>query len=160
MNKSIFNLTNKFTALIKGKFSKAKHHDVDNTGDCGTDDYVDHTDFIGDFPERLTSGPAQTLEKLLKGQRLHCMSASNGVSSNRLKDQIASLRNNYGWTHIESEYKTVTTKNGRSQRVMEYWLRPQVIACAEFELSKAWCKEVRAACRARKCQTQIAKVTS
>lgn len=160
MNKSIFNLTNKFTALIKGKFSKAKHHGVDNTGDCSTDDYVDHTDFIGDFPERLTSGPAQTLEKLLKGQSLHCMSASKGASSNRLKDQIASLRNNYGWAQIESKYTKVITKNGRSQRVMEYWLRPQVIACAEFELSKTWCKEVRAACRARKSQMQVAKVTS
>lgn len=160
MSNSIVILAKKITKLFRGKFAKANHQGVGSNTDCCTDDYVDHTDFIGDFPERLTSGPAQTLEKLLKGQRLHCMSASKGASSNRLKDQIASLRNNYGWTHIESEYKTVTTKNGRSQRVMEYWLRPQVIACAELELSKAWCKEVRAACRARKCQMQIAKVTS
>ncbi len=107
------------------------------------DDSFDHLGFDGYLPERLNSSVAHTLEQLLRGKRINCMSATNGKYSTRLKDQIASLRMNYGWKGIESDYKTICTLDGRLQRVKEYWLDPRAIEAAELGGAKDWLAEMR-----------------
>lgn len=151
------NFKNKLSILLGNKGSAKHHFGLEDDWYCDEEFLAEHDEMIRFVPERLTSGTAQTLESLLMGKRIHCMSASKGAASNRLKDHIASLRKKYHW-EIESEYTNVLTKDGRLQRVMEYWLAPSVIAKAKSEGLMEWCKEVRAACRERKHILQSAKV--
>lgn len=157
MKKFFNNLKTKISNLLCKKEAAEHHFDFNEALDCEEDFDADFNDLTGCVPERLTSGTAQTLEALLAGKRINCMTASKGAFSIRLKDHIASLRKNYYWNFIESKYTSVLTKDGRMQRVMEYWLPQNVISCAESEGSKKWCKDVRAACRKRKRFLKAAK---
>lgn len=157
MKKFFNNLKTKFSNLLCKKDAAERQIDFDEEWDCEENFDADVNDLTGCVPERLTSGTAQTLEALLTGKRINCMTASKGAFSTRLKDHIASLRKNYYWSFIESEYTTVLTKDGRLQRVMEYWLPQNVIKTAEAEGAKQWCMDVRAACRERKRLLQVAK---
>lgn len=122
---------------------------------------VDWLDLFGYFPERLTSGPARTLEALLRGKRVNCFGNFNGAKCSRLRDCIATLRSTHGWNFIESEYKTVQTKNGRKQRVKEFWLSPLVIESASALGALDWCKSVRSACREQKsCSNRLQRLKS
>ena len=143
-------LKSKIFGLFVKRVNKSQSLENNPINVASASDNVDWLDLFGYFPERLTSGPALTLEAMLRGKRVNCFGSINGVKLNRMRDCIATLRTTHGWNFIESEYKTVKTKNGRKQRVKEYWLSPLVIESAASLGALDWCKSVRIARREKK----------
>lgn len=143
-------LKTKIFALFDKSGAKCEPHENTLIHEACVKANLDWLDLLGDYPDRLTSGPARTLEALLHGKRINCLSTFNGGNFSRLRDYIASLQNTYGWVFIESEYKTVETKDHRKLRVKEFWLSPLVIESASMDGAVHWCKSVRIACREQK----------
>ena len=87
------------------------------------------TAIIGTFPARRNTVRAETLARLLNGERLTGMDAVVGSSTTRLAAAIHMLRTKYEW-QINDHDLDVGCKDGRVSEVAVYFMAPEIIEAA------------------------------
>lgn len=97
---------------------------------------------IGKLPTRKGSVVATVLAKLLKGQKLNSIELAAETQTSRLKDVVASLRQQHGWGAIRSERIALGTADGRVQWVSQYWLSADALLEIDQSEIAAWTKAV------------------
>lgn len=97
---------------------------------------------IGKLPTRKGSVVATVLDKLLKGQKVNSIELAAEAQTSRLKDVVASLRQQHGWGAIRSERIALGTADGRVQWVAQYWLPSDVLVGVDQAQIEAWTKAV------------------
>ena len=97
---------------------------------------------IGKLPSRKGSVVASILAKLLQGQKVNSIELAAEAQTSRLKDLIASLRQQHGWGAIRSERIALGTDDGRVQWVAQYWLPSDALVGVDLVKIAAWTEAV------------------
>lgn len=99
---------------------------------------------LGTMPELCSTVRAAVLAELLSGQVMTGMNSVFAQSTTRLSAVIYALENEYGWV-IRRQDIDVDTKDGRSTRIVGYYLDQATIQEAAARGSRRWIVAVKAA---------------
>ena len=110
----------------------------------------------GGLPAKLNTVTTEVLARLLNYERLTSLDAVDEASTTRLSAVTFYLAEKYGWP-IQAQDKATGCRDGRVAWVAEYFLEPEIVACALAAGADNWCTKVRAARRARRSKAAEAK---
>jgi hypothetical protein len=104
----------------------------------------------GTMPELYSTVRAAVLAELLSGQVMTGMDSVFAQSTTRLSAVIYALENTYGWV-IQRQDIDVNTKDGRSTRIVGYYLDQATIQEAAARGSRQWIRPPRSRPSASNC---------